>query len=167
MFHFSQVYFCNTYLFNSFAAKTVLPAHAASSHTKLLEPILQENNKWNLALVMWGVSRGAQSCPAGAIPQARFPSCLSHSDLLTSTPALLPPLWYLGASIPDKFGLSGAPGIASLSCLGKPSLMAVLDAQFWPPNLQCISKQRCFHAVPCTSQGSGLPRLLSNTGIWW
>jgi len=42
MFHFSQVYFCNTYLFNSFAVETVLPAHAASSYLMLLESILKK-----------------------------------------------------------------------------------------------------------------------------
>lgn len=40
MFYFSQVYFCNTYLFNSFAVETVLPAHAASSYITLLESVL-------------------------------------------------------------------------------------------------------------------------------
>lgn len=44
MFHFSQVYFCNTYLFNSFAVEVVLPAHTASSYT-LLESTLSENER--------------------------------------------------------------------------------------------------------------------------
>lgn len=40
MFYFSQVYFCNTYLFNGFAVETELPAHAASSYIMLLESVL-------------------------------------------------------------------------------------------------------------------------------
>lgn len=88
-----------------------------------------------------------------------------------------PPLWLRVSCTPSKVGAlwPGVPGAAepilpvgsssllalscsprllcltSLNCLGKPSLMPVLDAQFWPPNpLQSISKHHGFHAAPCS-----------------
>lgn len=100
MFHFSQVYFCNTYLFNSFAVETALPAHAASSYIMLLESMLKKKKKsgprWCKVFVEVFNLTHKQS--QGAIPQARIPPCLrqpSHTSDLSAHPptCCFPRLW--------------------------------------------------------------------------
>lgn len=160
MFYFSQVYFCNTYLFNSFAVELVLPAHAASSYITLLESVLSK--KWCKTFVQ--MLNPIHTQCHWAIPQTHTLTCLRQpSDLLLLIylHAACPHFWlcelhfYQILDLPSSHSMCWSPSCLQ-DCLHLPPLSYSPPARgrfgtYWSPKDFCkppAPKQSAFWGKP-------------------